>query len=169
SAVNKEKLIKFKDPPHDIFTIEFRELHFSKPTELTCISRSMIIFSLIWANASSTYCMVTGSSLVLVLVMARVARAMDELVPTENDEERKKLLHQMINDEESRVDQETENEVDLLPLPSLFMKGYFDLILDQKWDPNHLIMQTESARDNMNLITNGQPNIQFIGHNFNSI
>ncbi|PWA73662.1 SANT/Myb domain, Homeodomain-like protein [Artemisia annua] len=61
-------------------------------------------------------------------------------------------------------DQETENEVDLPPLPPSFMKEYFDRILVQYWDLNHLITQTGSESDSMNLITNSQPNIQFIGH-----
>ncbi|GKG31046.1 putative homeodomain-like protein, partial [Tanacetum coccineum] len=33
---------------------------------------------------------------------------------------------QMVNDHERRVDQETENEVDLPPLPPSFMREYFD-------------------------------------------
>ncbi|PWA36252.1 homeodomain-like protein [Artemisia annua] len=66
-------------------------------------------------------------------------------------------------------DQETENEVDLPPLPPSFMREYFGPILDQYWGPNHLITQTGSKSDSMDLITNSQPNIQFIGHNFNSV
>ncbi|GJY91402.1 hypothetical protein Tco_0506598 [Tanacetum coccineum] len=72
---------------------------------------------------------------------------------------KKKLVQfqlQMVNDRECHVDQEMENEVDLPPLPPSFMKEYFDPIPDENWDRNHLIMQTESASNSMNLITNSQ-------------